>query len=110
MKLDLNPSEFVSKDAFVRAALAKARDLASESWEETNRRQSQKLTKEIDRLSKQELARRLLRLMTRPARRRAVIDESMRKRAAGMRDKGLSVREIATELGVSIPSVYNITK
>jgi transposase len=27
-----------------------------------------------------------------------------------MRQKGLSVREIATELGVSIPSVYNITK
>lgn len=110
MKINLEPADFPSKDAFVRAALAKARDLASEAWEETHRRQSHKLSKEIDRLSKQELARRLLRLMTRPARRRAIIDESMRRRAAAMRDKGHSVREIATELGVSIPSVYNITK
>jgi orotate phosphoribosyltransferase-like protein len=34
----------------------------------------------------------------------------MRRKAATMRQKGLSVREIATELGVSVPSVYNITK
>lgn len=110
MRIDLDPSEYPTKDAYVRAALAQARDLASEKWEESHRRQSNKLTKEIDRLSKQELARRLLRLMTRPARRRAVIDETMRRRAATMRQKGHSVREIATELGVSIPSVYNITK
>lgn len=110
MKLDLDPAEFPTKDAFVRAALALARDLASAEWEETHKRHSNKLTKEIDRLSKQELARRLLRLMTRPARRRAVIDDGMRRRAESMRNKGLSVREIATELGVSIPSVYNITK
>jgi len=110
MRLDLDAAEFPTKDAFVRAALALARDLASAEWEETHKRQSNKLTKEIDRLSKQELARRLLRLMTRPARRRAVIDDGMRRRAESMRNKGLSVREIATELGVSIPSVYNITK
>ena len=41
---------------------------------------------------------------------RAFIDESMRRKAATMRQKGLSVREIATELGVSVPSVYTITK
>ena len=78
MRLDLDPAEFPTKDAFVRAALALARDLASAEWEETHKRHSNKLTKEIDRLSKQELARRLLRLMTRPARRRAVIDDGMR--------------------------------
>lgn len=110
MKIDLKPSDFRSKDEFVRAALSQARDLASEAWGEANRLQSMKLVKEVESLSKQELARRLLSLMTRPVRRRAVIDDAMRRRADQMRAKGKSVRDIALELGVSIPSVYNITK
>lgn len=110
MKIALQPSEFTSKDAFVRAALSKARDLASDAWDKEHAKISRKLAQEVTNLSKQELARRLIRLMTRPARRRAIIDESMRQRAAKLRESGKSVRDIATELGVSIPSVYNITK
>ena len=110
MKIALQPSEFTSKDAFVRAALSKARDLASDAWDKEHAKISRKLAQEVTNLSKQELARRLIRLMTRPARRRAIIDESMRLRATKMRESGKSVRDIATELGVSVPSVYNITK
>jgi len=109
MKIALQPSEFTSKDAFVRAALAKARDLASDAWDKEHAKLSRKLAQEITSLSKQELVRRLIRLMNRPARRRAVIDDSMRQRAAKMRESGRSVRDIATELGISIPSVYNVT-
>ena len=38
------------------------------------------------------------------------ISDAMRAKAKAMRKKGAPVREIAAELGVSIPSVYNITK
>ena len=38
------------------------------------------------------------------------ISDAMRTKAKTMRKKGSPVREIAAELGVSIPSVYNITK
>lgn len=110
MKIALQPSEFTSKDAFVRAALSKARDLASDAWDKEHAKISRKLAQEVTRMSKQELARRLIRLMNRPARRRALIDDSMRQRAAKMREAGRSVRDIATELGISIPSVYNISR
>ena len=41
MKIDLDPSAFTSKDAYVRAALSKARDLAVQAWEdEHSERQS----------------------------------------------------------------------
>ena len=33
MKIDLDPSAFSSKDAYVRATLSKARDLAVLAWE-----------------------------------------------------------------------------
>lgn len=109
MKIALQPSEFTSKDEFVRAALSKARDLASDAWDKEHAKISRRLVKEVTGMTKQELARRLIRLMNRPARRRAVISDVMRREAAAMRKSGKSVREIATELGVSIPSVYNIT-
>lgn len=110
MKIALQPTEFASKDAYVRAVLGKARDLASDAWDKEHARVCRKLVEEVSGMSKQALAKRLIRLMTRPARRRAIIDESMRQRAAKLRESGRSVRDIATELGVSIPSVYNITK
>jgi AcrR family transcriptional regulator len=34
----------------------------------------------------------------------------MRSKAKALRKKDVPVREIAAELGISIPSVYNITK
>ena len=110
MKIDLNISDYQTKDAYVRAALNQVRDLACGVWDKEHGRKSHKLSMEIRQLSKQELARRVLKLMTLPVRSRAVIDDAMRRRAQRMRDKGLSAREIAYELGVSIPSVYNITK
>jgi hypothetical protein len=48
--------------------------------------------------------------MSRPSRARAKINDSMRTKAKSMRNKGFNVREISAELGISIPSVYNITK
>jgi hypothetical protein len=91
MKIDLDPSAFSSKDAYVRAALSK-------------------IEREVASLSKPELAKRLIKLLSRPNRARAQISDSMRNKAQAMRRKGAPVREIAAELGISIPSVYNITK
>lgn len=110
MKIDLNPNTFTSKDAFVRAALSKARDLAVQSWEDEHTERQSLLQREVAGLSKTELARRLLKLMSRPNRARAQISDGMRTKAMALRKKGSPVREIASELGISIPSVYNITK
>jgi hypothetical protein len=110
MKIDLTPSNFTTKDAFVRATLSRARDLAVQSWDMENSDRHSALEKEVAALSKNELARRLLKLLSRPNRARAQISDAMRAKAKAMRKKGAPVREIAAELGVSIPSVYNITK
>lgn len=110
MKIDLLPNNFTTKDAFVREALSRARDLAVQSWDIENSDRHSALEKEVATLSKNELSRRLLKLLSRPNRARAQISDAMRSKAKTMRKKGLPVREIATELGVSIPSVYNITK
>ncbi len=56
------------------------------------------------------LHRRLVKLLSRPNRARAQISEAMRSKAKALRKKDVPVREIAAELGISIPSVYNITK
>ena len=110
MKIELDPSTFNTKDAYVRAALSKARDLAVQAWEDEHTDRKSLLEREVASLSKNELARRLLKLLSRPNRARAQISEAMRNKAAAMRKKGAPVREIAAELGISIPSVYNITK
>ena len=110
MKIDLDPSAFSSKDAYVRAALSKARDLAVRSWEDEHTERRSLIEREVSSLSKNELARRLIKILSRPNRARAQISDSMRSRAKAMRSKGAPVREIAAELGISIPSVYNITK
>ncbi len=110
MKLDLEPSNYNSKDAFVRAALAKARDLAVQTWEDEHSERRSLIEREVSELSKTELARRLVKLLSRPNRARAQISEGMRSKAKAMRKKGVPVREIAAELGISIPSVYNIAK
>ena len=110
MKIDLDPATFTSKDAYVRAALSKARDLAVQTWEDEHTERKSLIEREVAGLSKQELARRLVKLLSRPNRARAQISDAMRSRAAAMRKKGAPVREIAAELGISIPSVYNITK
>ncbi|MFM2132279.1 MAG: hypothetical protein RL646_1482 [Verrucomicrobiota bacterium] len=110
MKIDLDPSTFTSKDAYVRAALSKARDLAVRSWEDEHTERRSLIEREVSSLSKQELARRLIKILSRPNRARAQISDTMRNRAKSMRSKGAPVREIAAELGISIPSVYNITK
>ena len=109
MKIELDPSTFNTKDAYVRAALSKARDLV-QAWEDEHTDRKSLLEREVASLSKNELARRLLKLLSRPNRARAQISEAMRNKAAAMRKKGAPVREIAAELGISIPSVYNITK
>jgi hypothetical protein len=110
MKIDLDPSTFTSKDAYVRAALARARDLAVQAWEDEHTERRSLIEREVSSLSKNELARRLVKLLSRPNRARAQISDAMRAKAKAMRKKGAPVREIAAELGVSIPSVYNITK
>ena len=110
MKIDLDPSTFTSKDAYVRAALSKARDLAVRNWEDEHTERRSLIEREVSSLSKQELARRLIKILSRPNRARAQISDTMRNRAKSMRSKGAPVREIAAELGISIPSVYNITK
>ena len=110
MKIDLDPSTFTSKDAYVRAALARARDLAVQAWEDEHTERRSLIEREVSSLSKNELARRLVKLLSRPNRARAQISDTMRTKAKTMRKKGSPVREIAAELGVSIPSVYNITK
>lgn len=110
MKIDLAPTSFTSKDAFVRAALARARDLAVQSWEDEHTERKSLIEREVASLSKNELARRLVKMMSRPNRARAQISDTMRSKALTMRNKDVPVREIAAELGISIPSVYNITK
>jgi uncharacterized protein (DUF1778 family) len=110
MKIDLAPNNFTTKDAFVRAALSRARDLAVQSWDIEHSERHLVLEKEVAALSKNELSRRLLKLLSRPNRARAQISDAMRAKAKAMRRKGSPVREIAAELSVSIPSVYNITK
>ena len=110
MKIDLNPSSFTSKDSYVRAALSKARDLAVQTWEDEHSERQSLIEREVASLSKPELAKRLIKLLSRPNRARAQISDSMRAKAHNMRKKGAPVREIAAELGISIPSVYNITK
>jgi hypothetical protein len=110
MKIDLDPSAFTSKDAYVRAALSKARDLAVQTWEDEHTERRSLIEREVSSLSKNELARRLVKLLSRPNRARAQISEAMRSRAKALRKKDVPVREIAAELGISIPSVYNITK
>ena len=110
MKIDLAPTSFTSKDAFVRAALARARDLAVQSWEDEHTERKSLIEREVASLSKNELARRLVKMMSRPNRARAQISDTMRSKALTMRKKDVPVREIADELGISIPSVYNITK
>ena len=110
MKIDIDPTTFTSKDAFVRATLARARDLAVQSWEDEHTERRSLIEREVASLSKNELAKRLVKLLSRPARARAQISESMRNKAKTLRNKEVPVREIAAELGISIPSVYNITK
>ncbi len=110
MKIDLDPSAFSSKDAYVRAALSKARDLAVQAWEDEHSERQSMIEREVASLSKPELAKRLIKLLSRPNRARAQISDSRRNKAQAMRRKGAPVREIAAELGISIPSVYNITK
>jgi len=110
MKIDLTPNHFTTKDAFVRATLSRARDLAVQAWDVEHSDRHSALEKEVASLSKPELAKRLLKLLSRPNRARAQISDAMRAKAKSMRKKGAPVREIAAELGVSIPSVYNITK
>jgi len=110
MKIDHAPSNFTTKDAFVRATLSRARDLAVQAWDVEHSDRHLALEKEVAALSKNELSRRLLKLLSRPNRARAQISDGMRTKAKTMRKKGSPVREIAAELGVSIPSVYNITK
>lgn len=110
MKIDLDPSEFTTKDAFVRAALSRARDLAVQSWEDEHTDRRTQIEREVASLSKNELAKRLVKLLSRPARARAQISDAMRNKAKALRNKDVPVREIAAELGISIPSVYNITK
>jgi len=110
MKIDLAPTSYTSKDAFVRAALARARDLAVQSWEDEHTERKSLIEREVASLSKNELARRLVKMMSRPNRARAQISDTMRSKALTMRKKDVPVREIAAELGISIPSVYNITK
>ena len=110
MKIDIDPSAFSSKDAYVRAAMARARDLAVQTWEDEHTERRSQIEREVSSLSKNELARRLVKLMSRPNRARAQITESIRNKAKSLRNKDVPVREIAAELGISIPSVYNITK
>jgi len=110
MKIDLDPSAYTSKDAYVRAALSRARDLAVQAWEDEHTERRSLIEREVSALSKNELARRLVKLLSRPNRARAQINESMRAKAKTLRKKDVPVREIAAELGISIPSVYNITK
>lgn len=110
MKIDLDPSTFTSKDAYVRAALSRARDLAVQAWEDEHTERRSLIEREVSSLSKNELARRLVKLLSRPNRARAQISEAMRSKAKALRKKDVPVREIAAELGISIPSVYNITK
>lgn len=110
MKIDLTPTAFTSKDAYVRATLSKARDLAVQTWEDEHSERQSLIEREVASLSKPELAKRLIKLLSRPNRARAQISENMRAKAHSMRKKGAPVREIAAELGISIPSVYNITK
>ena len=109
-KIDLDPSTFTSKDAYVRAALSRARDLAVQAWEDEHTERRSLIEREVSSLSKNELARRLVKLLSRPNRARAQISEAMRSKAKALRKKDVPVREIAAELGISIPSVYNITK
>lgn len=110
MKIQLEPAAFTTKDAYVRAALSKARDLAVQSWDDEYTDRQSLIEREVASLSKNELARRLVKLLSRPSRARAQISDGMRAKAQAMRKKGAPVREIAAELGISIPSVYNITK
>ncbi|MCX6919047.1 MAG: hypothetical protein NTX41_07095 [Verrucomicrobia bacterium] len=110
MKIDHTPSNFTTKDAFVRATLSRARDLAVQAWNIEHSDRHAALEKEVAALSRNELSRRLLKLLSRPNRARAQISDAMRSKAKAMRKKGSPVREIAAELSVSIPSVYNITK
>ncbi|NBV37954.1 hypothetical protein EBR11_03745 [bacterium] len=110
MKLELDPTSFPTKDAFIRASIARARDLAVQAWDEEYSNRQEFIAREVSSLSKTELARRLIKLMSRPSRARAKINDSIRTKAKSMRNKGFNVREISAELGISIPSVYNITK
>ena len=110
IKIDIDPSTFTTKDAYVRAALSKARDLAVQTWEDEHTERRSLIEREVSSLSKNELARRLVKLLSRPNRARAQISEVMRTKAKALRKKDVPVREIAAELGISIPSVYNITK
>ena len=110
MKIDLHPATFTSKDAYIRASISRARDLAVQSWEDEHTERKNLIEREVASLSKNELARRLVKLLSRPNRARAQISDAMRSKAKSMRNKDAPVREIAAELGISIPSVYNITK
>ena len=102
MKIDLNPSSFTSKDAYVRAALSKARDLAVQTWEDEHSERQSLIEREVASLSKPELAKRLIKLLSRPNRARAQISDSMRAKAQNMRKKGAPVREIAAGSGSSL--------
>ncbi|MEN9815876.1 MAG: hypothetical protein RLZZ412_1858, partial [Verrucomicrobiota bacterium] len=77
MKIDLDPSTFTSKDAYVRAALSRARDLAVQAWEDEHTERRSLIEREVSSLSKNELARRLVKLLSRPNRARAQISEAM---------------------------------
>jgi hypothetical protein len=70
MKIDLDPSAFTSKDAYVRAALSKARDLAVQAWEDEHSERQSLIEREVAGLSKPELAKRLIKLLSRPNRAR----------------------------------------
>ena len=85
MKIDLDPRTFTSKDAYVRAALSRARDLAVQSWEDEHTERRSLIEREVSSLSKNELARRLVKLLSRPNRARAQISEAMRSKAKALR-------------------------
>ncbi|GBL24894.1 hypothetical protein EMGBS6_16790 [Opitutia bacterium] len=81
-----------------------------QTWEDEHSERQSLIEREVASLSKPELAKRLIKLLSRPNRAPRPDLGQHARQGPYMRKKGAPVREIAAELGISIPSVYNITK